>query len=171
MERGGLGRSLASILSGTRDIRGEDGREAPSLRMGGLVPAYEALRRLVDARHLRDAFVVVDDPVIGRQLLVAGRSVRARPACRDRGLARLRSAGTLLSRLGAEPALQGRARLLAPDRVVVRSVPCNVSHVSARAVTPRSREVQLMRARLGTAIGPGRMAVMCTDGMEGTGRS
>lgn len=103
----------------------------------------------------------------------------ARPShdssCRDPGRirhARYTPRRRCLSRTGSSLCTtHPHARLLAPDRAVVSSAPCNASHVSAKAATPRSRQVRLINARLGTAIGPGRMAVMCTDGTDSTGRS
>jgi hypothetical protein len=72
MERGGLGRSLSSILSGAREVRDDDAGE-PSDETPSLALAYQALTLLVEARRLRDAVVVLDDPTLGRQLLAAGR--------------------------------------------------------------------------------------------------
>jgi hypothetical protein len=67
--------------------------------------------------------------------------------------------------------LHKRCRLgVKGHHVVVGSVPWSASLVSARAATPRSRQVRLVRARLGTAIEPGRMAGMCTVGTVSTGR-
>ena len=74
MERGGLGRSLTSILSGSYDTPADNGPAAAASNAdAGLSLAYETLTLLVRSRQLRDAVAVVDDPTLGRQLLVAGR--------------------------------------------------------------------------------------------------
>ncbi len=73
MERGGLGRSLSSILAGTRDVRDDAGARVSSDATPTLALAYQALAMLVEARRLQDAVVVVDDPALGRQLFAAGR--------------------------------------------------------------------------------------------------
>src|SRR5260370_21434473 len=74
MERGGLGRSLTSILSGSYDTPADNGPAGATPNAdAGLSLAYETLTLLVRSRQLRDAVAVVDDPTLGRQLLVAGR--------------------------------------------------------------------------------------------------
>jgi hypothetical protein len=70
----------------------------------------------------------------------------------------------------AHDSTSGAGSVSKGHHVVVGSVPWNASLVSARAATPRSRQVRLVRARLGTAIGPGQMAGTCTVGTVSTGR-